>query len=336
MAENEIRDTTITITPTSYNQPFANLRTLILRRLKYMTRIEFLYSIQFAALLHSCPNLSHLELHCSTFLKDPQQAQHLQNSLKNHLPRLTCLRFLKAYKTYPKIEVLVPLLLTCFSHSRLRELRFKLPNDIFDKPHLSAEKEDEYEGEYESEDEDGEENYVEEQEGEGEEMEGEEGKENEKEDEEEEEEGEEEDEEQIQDRHLDWLLQRLEDAYKSGSISKSNITTLQLPSFLEDHSPTFVVRLLRDYLPYIEYLDIPHFRHNSLNVLQGEIRGLCPRLQHITCSLGSLANQYSFHCHTIKSFILESSLGVGLKTFRCSRFTDENHLGNPRNVLSTL
>ncbi|KAF9203712.1 hypothetical protein BGZ49_006122 [Haplosporangium sp. Z 27] len=104
------------------------------------------------------------------------------------------------------------------------------------------------------------------------------------------------------------FLDSLEDSYKSME-TKSHIRSLVLPEFYEGYPVTFITALLLDYLPDLERFTFPRVRFDPPIESEEAIRGLCPKLQHLSI----LSTQ---HDNRAYSFLAECSKNFSLKTFR--------------------
>ncbi|KAF9102860.1 hypothetical protein BGX27_010834 [Mortierella sp. AM989] len=128
------------------------------------------------------------------------------------------------------------------------------------------------------------------------------------------------------------IMNYLGKAIKSES-SASKISSLTLPVYLSGFPVKFLVPLLNRFLPNIVHLNIPvvempHTMNSGENIV-----AVCPKLQHMTCPLFGRAR---FMATTVKNFIISCSKGVGLKTFKASRFVNMDSPHETTGVIEAL
>ncbi|KAF9344819.1 hypothetical protein BGX26_003856, partial [Mortierella sp. AD094] len=116
-------------------------------------------------------------------------------------------------------------------------------------------------------------------------------------------------------------LRSLRNSTSSTGASKSNITTLTLPTY-KDYPASFLGPLLRDYLPNVERLVIPRIEDVDDMELQESFRESCPKLKSIDYDIYDEGDDGV----APKAFIMGSSGGVGLRSFRVGFFSDENNI----------
>ncbi|KAF9197310.1 hypothetical protein BGZ49_002309 [Haplosporangium sp. Z 27] len=123
------------------------------------------------------------------------------------------------------------------------------------------------------------------------------------------------------------LCKALEDSVIIGTF-KSKITSLKLPKYHYGYTIPFLTTLLRDHLPDIERFTVPRIEEYDEDQvdLHKVFKGLCPNLEHLTCSY----EDKEYDLYFLKVFVNESTRGI--KTFRM------HHIGKAPcgYVLSTL
>ncbi|KAF9347739.1 hypothetical protein BGX26_000798 [Mortierella sp. AD094] len=121
------------------------------------------------------------------------------------------------------------------------------------------------------------------------------------------------------------ILEALKNSSDLSGPFRSNITSLTLPTYHKGYPISFLEPLLKDHLFNIERFTVPMLEgygdedeDEDLPILEA-YRGLCPKLQHLTCVI----DEGNFDTTYLESFINESyTNGIGLKTFRIYNHDD--------------
>ncbi|KAF9084215.1 hypothetical protein BGX27_003887 [Mortierella sp. AM989] len=255
-----------------------------LKRLKRIELTNLIYASGLLTMFNYCPKLTYLDISCTMLLKDPNSARLFRQALSDNLRQLEHLRLNGLFATTKNV---LPLLVVCFLHPQLKEMRFKFSMKVSGNREYSHWYEDDQEEEESQSDQGDEEFGV--------------------------------------DPELRWVTTSLENASRSSDYSTSKISSLTLPSYRRGYPASFLVLLLRYYLPNIEAFDIPWGILDAN--LQEECPKMCFKLQHISFSQHEFHAPYELDAYTaeIKSFIIGCSSGVGLKSIRAYHFDEGDY-----------
>ncbi|KAF9396332.1 hypothetical protein BGX21_009578 [Mortierella sp. AD011] len=137
---------------------------------------------------------------------------------------------------------------------------------------------------------------------------------------------------ELQSRQFSLILEDLKNSGDPSSPFRSNITSLTLPTYDGGYPLSFVEPLLKDHFPDIERLTIPMLDRygyddegdedpEAMQALEEAIRGLCPKLQHLTIMIDDSNHDISY----LELFISECTHGgIGLKSYRVYNQDDES------------
>ncbi|KAF9344597.1 hypothetical protein BGX26_004127, partial [Mortierella sp. AD094] len=130
-----------------------------------------------------------------------------------------------------------------------------------------------------------------------------------------------------QQAQFNWILENLR------GIPSSKITSLELPSCEQGYPSTFLIPLLKDHIPNLERFDVPRIACYDYDELDDEIRGCCPKLQHLS---SSLFGRDAYDEYGVIAFFIASAGGVGIKSYHGEFFDELSYFLEPRDIMDTL